>query len=168
MHQGMIKRKEDNQVKRRIVIGVLISFITVLASLPVFSQPSKPSSLTAAPIKIGGSLPLTGIASEAAKWVKAGYECWVEDINKTGGLLGRPVKMIIYDDESNADKAVTYYERAITIDNVDLVFGGYPGSSNVALMPLAEKYGKVFVGMGGHMKSFEQGYTYTFQSPLYG
>jgi branched-chain amino acid transport system substrate-binding protein len=73
--------------------------------------------------------------------------------------------MIIYDDESSADKAVTYYERAITVDKVDLVFGGYPGTANVAVMPLVEKYGKVFIGMGGHMKSFEQGFTYTFASP---
>jgi len=63
-----------------------------------------------------------------------------------GGLLGRPVKMTIYDDEGSTDRAVTYYERAITVDKVDLVFGGYPGMSNVALMPLMEKYGKVFAG----------------------
>jgi len=56
-------------------------------------------------------LPLTGIYSETAKWVKHGYDSWVEDINKKGGLLGRPVKMIIYDDESSPDKAVLYFER---------------------------------------------------------
>jgi branched-chain amino acid transport system substrate-binding protein len=60
---------------------------------------------------------------------------------------------------------VTYYERAITVDKVDLLFGGYPGTANVALMPLAEKYGMVFIGQGGHMKAFEQGYTYSFGSP---
>ncbi len=121
---------------------------------------------TAQPIKIGGALPLTGIYSETAKWIKQGYEFWAEDMNKRGGLLGRPVQMIIYDDESSAEKAVMYYERAITVDKSDLVFGGYPGTANVALMPLAEKYGKVFVGMGGaSMKSFEQGFTYSFASP---
>jgi len=88
--------------------------------------------------------------------VKAGYEYWVEDVNRRGGLLGRPVRMTIYDDESNADKAVTYYERAVTVDKVDLVFGGYPATSNVALMPLMEKYGKVFIGLGGQLKAFEQ------------
>jgi branched-chain amino acid transport system substrate-binding protein len=118
------------------------------------------------PLKIGGSLPLTGIYSETAKWIKQGYDFWVEDINKRGGLLGRPVQLIVYDDESSADKAVTYYERAITVDKAELVFGGYPGTANVALMPLVEKYNKVFVGMGGaSMKSFEQGFTYSFASP---
>ncbi len=146
-----------------------VFFISLLASLcfnpPAFSQPSKPALGSANPIKIGGSLPLTGMYSELAKWIKTGYDFWVDDINSKGGLLGRPVRLIIYDDESNADKAVTYYERAITIDKVDLLSGGYPGTANVAVMPLAEKYRKVFVGMGGHMKSFEQGFTYSFASP---
>jgi len=114
---------------------LLMALAVILVASPVFSQPAKTVAPSGEPIKIGGSLPLTGIASEQAKWVKAGYEAWAEDINKKGGLLGRPVKLIIYDDESNADKAVTYYERAITVDKVDLVFGGYPGTANVALMP---------------------------------
>jgi branched-chain amino acid transport system substrate-binding protein len=144
---------------------LLVSLFTVLAASGAFSQPAKTFAPSGEPIKIGGSLPLTGIASEQAKWIKAGYEAWAEDVNKRGGVLGRPVKLIIYDDESIADKAVTYYERAITMDKVELVFGGYPGTANVALMPLMEKYKKVFVGMGGHGKSFEQGYTYNFASP---
>ena len=151
---------------KKSVMTVFLAFVAVvLITSQAFSQGTKAAAPAGEPIKIGGSLPLTGLASEQAKWVKAGYEFWAEDINKRGGLLGRPVKLIIYDDESNAEKAVTYYERAITVDKVDFVFGGYPGTSNVALMPLVEKYGKVFVGQGGHMKSFEQGFTYSFGSP---
>ncbi len=146
-------------------IIVFVVFLAVLLTPPVFSQTTKTSLPAGNPIKIGGSLPLTGIYSEPAKWIKAGYEYWSEDINNRGGLLGRPVKMTIYDDESNTDKAVVYYERAITVDKVDLVFGGYPAMSIVALMPLVEKYGKVFIGAGGMMKSFEQGFTYSFGSP---
>ena len=146
------------------MLGVLVvSLVLISATLPVSGQTTKQSMSD--PIKIGGALSLTGIYSETAKWVKAGYDYWVEDVNKRGGLLGRPVKMTTYDDEGSTDRAVTYYERAITVDKVDLVFGGYPGMSNVALMPLVEKYGKVFVGMGGHLKSFEQGFTYSFASP---
>ena len=152
-------------MKKGIVAVILVSLVIVLLTLPVLSQTTKPSATTPEPIKIGGSLSLTGTSSEPAKWIKAGYEYWVEDINKRGGLLGRPVKITIYDDEGNPDRAVTYYERAITIDKVDLVFGGYPGICNVALMPLVEKYGKVFIGMGAHLKSFEQGFTYSFASP---
>ena len=63
---------------------------------------------------------MTGIYSELGKWVKAGYDFLVKDINRRGGLLGRPVQITIYDDESSVDKAVTYYERAITVEKVDL------------------------------------------------
>jgi branched-chain amino acid transport system substrate-binding protein len=162
-HKSM--RKGELDMKGIKIASLLVTLVLILATSPVFGQAAKTAAPAGEPIKIGGSLPLTGLASEQAKWVKAGYEAWADDINKKGGLLGRPVKLIIYDDESNADKAVTYYERAITVDKVDLVFGGYPGTANVALMPLMEKYKKVFVGQGGHGKSFEQGYTYSFASP---
>ena len=152
-------------MKKVVTEVLMISLAVVLVTSVAFSQTSKTSTPTGDPVKVGGSLPLTGLASEQAKWVKAGYEAWADDINKSGGLLGRPVKLVIYDDESNPDKAVTYYERAITVDKADLIFGGYPGTANVALMPLAEKYGKVFIGQGGHMKAFEQGFTYSFGSP---
>ena len=146
-------------MKRRQITFAAISF--VLLTLLVCGYPEASEQ----PIKIGGSLPATGIHAETSKWIKQGYDFWVEDVNKRGGLLGRPVKMTIYPDQGTTEEAVAYYERAITVDKVDLVFGGYPGTSNVALMPLVEKYKKVFIGMGGHMKSFEQGFTYSFASP---
>ena len=144
----------------------VLALMVILFVVPcAFGQATKPALPSGSPIRLGGSLPLTGIYSETARWIKEGYEFWADDVNKRGGLLGRPVKLTIYDDASSTDKAVAYFERAITVDKVDLVFGGYPAPTNVALMPLVEKYKKVFVGMGGQMKSFEQGYTYSFASP---
>lgn len=151
-------------MRKGTLMTFIVSMIMVLFASSVLCQPTK-SGPSSPPIRIGGALSLTGAWSEAGKYVKGGLEFWADDINKRGGLLGRPVELIIYDNESDTDKAVTYYERAITIDKVDLVFGGIPGTTNPAVMPLVEKYGKVFVGMGGHMKSFEQGYTYSFGSP---
>ncbi len=152
-------------MKRGILTTIfVISFCMIFLTSLGFGQAAK-TGQTAAPIKIGGAVSLTGPWAETGKWVKEGYDLWMEEVNKRGGILGRPVEMIVYDNESDTDKAVTYYERAITVDKVDLVFGGVPGTANVAVMPLVEKYGKVFVGLGGHMKSFEQGYTYSFASP---
>jgi branched-chain amino acid transport system substrate-binding protein len=147
-------------MKKQMTGFIFAVLVTLALTAGALAQQTGPN-----PIKIGGSLPLTGLASEQAKWVKAGYDFWAEDVNKRGGLLGRQVKLIMYDDESSADKAVTYYERAITLDKVDLVFGAYPGTANVAIMPLVEKYRKVFIGQGGHMQAFGQGYTYSFGSP---
>ena len=155
-------------MRRKIRIrttALVVILAAMLAAMPAPARAATAAAPSGNPIRIGGSLPLTGVFSETGRLVKEGYDAWAEDVNRRGGLLGRPVQLIIYDDESSAEKAVTYYERAITIDKVDLVFGGYPGTANVAIMPLVEKYAKVFVGMGGHMKSFEQGFTYTFASP---
>jgi branched-chain amino acid transport system substrate-binding protein len=163
---GNIKNKRRRLKMRTGIVTlslILLSLILFVSS--VFSQTTKSPGQMATPIRIGGALSLTGAWAETSKWVKEGYNFWLEEVNKRGGLLGRPVEMTIYDNESDTDKSVAYYERAITVDKVDLVFGGLPGTANVAVMPLVEKYGKVFVGLGGHMKSFEQGYTYSFASP---
>jgi branched-chain amino acid transport system substrate-binding protein len=151
-------------MKKGIGIVPLVLFLGILFAISIIIVDGL-SQATAQPIKIGGSLPASGIHSETSRWIRQGYDFWVEDVNKRGGLLGRPVKMTIYPDQGTAEEAVTYYERAITVDKVDLIFGGYPATSVVALMPLAEKYEKVFIGTGGHMKSFEQGFTYSFASP---
>lgn len=117
------------------------------------------------PIVIGGSLPLTGEFAETGLWIERGMRYWAEEINAKGGLLGRPVEFKIYDDQSNVGKAVTFAEKAITVDKVDLLFGGYPGTAARAVMAVAEKHKVVYVSMGGHMKSFQQGYTYSFGAP---
>ena len=117
------------------------------------------------PIIIGGSLPMTGQFAETAKWIERGMKFWADEINSKGGLMGRQVEFKIYDDGSSAAKAVTFAEKAITVDKVDLLFGGYPGTAARAVMPVAEKHKYVYVSMGGHMKSFEQGYTYSFGAP---
>jgi branched-chain amino acid transport system substrate-binding protein len=117
------------------------------------------------PIIIGGSLPLTGEFAEPGLWIERGMRFWADEINSKGGLLNRKVSFKIYDDESNTGKAVTLAEKAITVDKVDLLFGGYPGTAARAVMPVAEKHGYVYVSMGGHMKSFEQGYQFSFGGP---
>jgi len=146
---------------RKKVLLVLVSSLFLVLFLgispTVFAQPK--------PIVIGGSLPLTGTFSATGKWVEKGYQFWLDEVTPKGGLLGRPVKLIIYDDKSDAKEAVGLAEKAITVDKVDLLLGGYPGTACTAVMPLAEKYKMVYVSMGGHMKSFSQGYSYSFGAP---
>ena len=117
------------------------------------------------PIVIGGSLPLTGVWAETAKVIQKGYEFWVEETNAKGGVLGRPIKLVVYDDEGKPDNAVKLAEKVITVDKVDLLLGGYPGTAARPVMSVAEKYKMVYVSMGGHMASFTQGYTYSFGAP---
>lgn len=145
-------------------LAVLVSCIILIVVPLPFTAAAKEK-----PIKIGGSLPLTGPVAENAKLVKLGYEYWAEKVNKEGGLLGRPVELIIYDDEGRPDNGVKLLEKAITVDKVDLLLGGYPGHICAAQMPVAEMYGMVYVSMGGHMASFSQGFKYSFSAtPMMG
>lgn len=148
----------------RGTVKVVLIFTAMMVSIAISGLWS---SVMAAekPIVIGGSLPLTGKFAETGIWIERGMKFWAKEVNAKGGLLGRPVEFKIYDDESSTAKAVTFAEKAITVDKVDLLFGGYPGTAARAVMPVAEKHKFVYVSMGGHMKSFEEGYTYSFGGP---
>jgi branched-chain amino acid transport system substrate-binding protein len=139
---------------------VAVIFFVAMMAIPIAAS----AQSRAKSVKIGGSLPVTGPMSETAQWVKRGYEYWAEKVNKDGGLLGKPVELIIYDDENRPDKAVQLLEKAITVDKVDLLLGGIPGSSIAAQTPVAEKYGMVYVSAGGHMISFSQRFKYNFSA----
>jgi branched-chain amino acid transport system substrate-binding protein len=146
----------QNVIKKALLLTLAICVALIIAH-PAYAEDK--------PIAIGGSLPLTGKFAETAKWIEKGMKFWADEVNAKGGILGRKVEFIIYDDESDAKKAVTFAEKAITVDKVDLLFGGYPGTAARAVMPLAEKHKYVYVSMGGHMKSFQHGYTYSFGGP---
>jgi branched-chain amino acid transport system substrate-binding protein len=152
-------KKQVNQQKRASLPVLAVIACALMLLIPI--------SATSAdkPIILGGSLPLTGEFAETGQWIERGMRYWASETNAKGGLLGRPVEFKIYDDQSNVGKAVTFAEKAITVDKVDLLFGGYPGTAARAVMPVAEKHKVVYVSMGGHMKSFEQGYTYSFGAP---
>ncbi|MEM3448259.1 MAG: amino acid ABC transporter substrate-binding protein [Nitrososphaerota archaeon] len=151
--------------KLHYLVRVFINFFVFV----LFLAPPSFAQIRTDPIKLGGSLPLTGPLAENAKWIKRGYEYWAEKVNKSGGLLGRPVQLIIYDDEGKPDRAVQLLEKAITVDKVDLLLGGYAGASAAAQMAVAERYRMVYVSMGGHMISFSQGFKYCFSAtPMIG
>jgi branched-chain amino acid transport system substrate-binding protein len=152
----MKMRKRFVKVMGMLTLSLSLSLLLGTLNSPLAAEKA---------IVIGGSLPLTGTFSATGKWVERGYQFWAEEVNGKGGVLGRPVKLIIYDDKSDAKEAVGLAEKALTVDKVDLLLGGYPGTACTAVMPLAEKYKMVYVSMGGHMKSFSQGYTYSFGSP---
>jgi branched-chain amino acid transport system substrate-binding protein len=147
----------------RWIFPILSIIIVLSLSLLACAQPA--AQQTNGPIKIGGTLPLTGGYADTGKVVNDGYKHWVEVINANGGLLGRQVVLTIYDDASDVKNATTLLEKLITVDKVDLIIGGYPGTSAAVQMPVAEQYKKVYVSMGGHMASFTKGYTYSFGGP---
>ncbi len=101
-------------------------------------------------IKVGFSMSLTGKYAAGAAGQMQSYQLWEEQVNKAGGLkIGdnkRPIKLIYYDDKSQAQTAVKVYEKLITQDKVDLVLSPWGTSIHFAVAPLAEKYKIPIVG----------------------
>lgn len=116
------------------------------------------------PIVIGGTLALTGPFAATAAIHEIVAEEYVEKLNEEGGLLCRPVELIMLDDESQADKSASLYERLITQDGVDLVMGPYGTGAITAAMGVAERYGYVFPH---HTASLTYAYTYDKHFPTW-
>ena len=84
-----------------------------------------PAARAAEPIKIGFSMELTGPLAVVGKSGLLAFQIWEEEINKKGGLLGRPVKLVYYDDQSNPSNVPGIYTKLIDIDKVDLLVSSY-------------------------------------------
>jgi ABC-type branched-subunit amino acid transport system substrate-binding protein len=97
------------------------------------------------PIRIGGTLALTGPLAPTALLHKIAGEIFVDELNKANGLLGRPVEWVLLDDQSKPDLTRSLYEKLITVDKVDLIIGPYATSGILAAMGVAQRYGKVYV-----------------------
>ena len=97
------------------------------------------------PIRIGSTLALTGPLSATAQIHKLVGEIYVEQLNKRGGLLGRPVEWIVKDDQSKADVARTLYEQLVTADKVDLLLGPYATGNILSAMGVAQRYDKLLI-----------------------
>jgi branched-chain amino acid transport system substrate-binding protein len=109
------------------------------------------------PIRVGVSLSLTGDFSDNGEAAELGYRLWEKDMNAAGGLLGRPIEILIVDDASDTQQVVTNYENFITRENVDLVFGPYSSLLNIPAGQVAARYGYAFIeAMGNGPSVFEE------------
>ncbi len=101
------------------------------------------------PIKIGFAMALTGPLAANGKQALLGAKIWEETVNKKGGLLGRPVKLIYYDDQSNPSTVPGIYTKLLDVDKVDLVVGPYATAQIAPAMPVVMQKGKLFIGLFG-------------------
>lgn len=117
------------------------------------------------PIRIGISLPLTGEFSQPGQAAKEGYEIWQEMVNDSGGLLGRPVELVIKDDASNQNTVVADYNALISQDDVDLLLGTFSSLLNLPASAVAERNQMLYIEpAGGSPEIFSRGFRYTFFS----
>jgi branched-chain amino acid transport system substrate-binding protein len=101
------------------------------------------------PIKVGASLPLTGEFSEPGKAAEQGYKVWEAMVNEKGGILGRPVELVIKDDASNQNTIVADYNALISRDKVDLLLGTFSSLLNLPASAVAERNRMVFIMPAG-------------------
>ena len=119
------------------------------------------------PIRIGGTLALTGPLAPTALLHKIAGEIYVDELNKASGLLGRPVEWVLLDDQSKPDLTRSLYEKLITVDKVDLIIGPYATGSILSGMSVAERYGKIYVHHSFGMPHLAK-YQYHFPTAAFG
>jgi branched-chain amino acid transport system substrate-binding protein len=120
---------------------VVAAFVIVMASAL--------AAVAAEPIKIGFGMALTGALAGNGKAALLAIQMWADDINAKGGLIGRPVKLIFYDDQTNPSVVPGLYTKLIDVDKVDLVVAGYGTNVEAPAMPIVMERGMVYMGMFG-------------------
>jgi branched-chain amino acid transport system substrate-binding protein len=107
----------------------------------VFAAPAH----AADPMKVGVSLSLTGGIASNGKQILMALELWRDDVNAKGGLLGRPIEIVYYDDQSNPSNVPALYTKLITVDKVDLLLGPYATNMAAPAMPVIMQNNKTTI-----------------------
>src|SRR5664279_4409884 len=123
--------------------------LVVVAAVSAWLAAGAAASPTAGPIKIGVSLSLSGDFSDPGKAVKRGYDLWAAYVNAHGGILGRQVQLKIVNDASDPNQAVSNYQKLITGDHVDLVFGPFSSLLTGPAATVANRYHYAFLEPAG-------------------
>ena len=122
-------------------------------------------ALAAEPIKIGSVLSVTGPAAFLGDPELKTLQLYVDDINKKGGVIGRQLQLVHYDDGSDANKANGFAKRLIDDDKVDILVGGTTTGSTMSMVPLAEKSGTPFISLAGAVVIIEPVKKFVFKTP---
>jgi branched-chain amino acid transport system substrate-binding protein len=147
-------------MKRRTLLGAAVS-TAGLALIPgARAQQS--------PIKIGLSMAQTGGLAGGGKAALLGHEIWRDDINAKGGMLGRKVELIVYDDKSSAAETPAIYSKLLDIDKVDLLFAPYATVPTAPIMPLVKQRGMVLIGNFSFQVNSKVGHDMWFNNAPWG
>ena len=123
----------------------IVAAVCALAAL-VWLEPAAPAR-AAEPIKVGFSMALTGAVAQNGKQLIIALEIWRDDVNAHGGLLGRPVQLVYYDDQSNPANVPGIYTKLITVDKVDLLLGPYATNMAAPALPVIMEHNMMTISM---------------------
>src|SRR6476661_3304841 len=140
-------------IKSVAVAGVVgaAAALGAMVAMPAIAQ-DKP------PIKIGFGIAETGPLGPNGKSALLAMQIWVEETNAKGGLLGRPVQLVHYDDQSNPSTVPGIYSKLLDVDKVDVIVGGYGTNMLAPAMPVVIQRKKVFLGLYGLGVNTDFGY----------
>jgi branched-chain amino acid transport system substrate-binding protein len=110
-------------------------------------QPASAPPQSGEPIKIGFSMALTGPLAANGKQALLAAKIWQEDTNANGGLLGRPIQLVFYDDQSSPANVPGIYTKILDVDKADLVVGPYATNMVAPAMPVVMQKNKTFIGL---------------------
>jgi branched-chain amino acid transport system substrate-binding protein len=127
----------------------LIGAVSAAAVAVVALAADRAAAQSGEPIKIGFSMAMTGGLAANGKSALLAQKIWEEDVNAKGGLLGRPVKLIYYDDQSNPATVPGIYTKLLDVDKVDLLIGPYATAQIAPAMPIVIQRNKLFIGLLG-------------------
>ncbi len=113
-----------------------------------FAAPLAPAQ-AADPLRIGFGMSQTGPLAANGKSALLAIKIWEDDINAKGGLLGRKVELVYYDDKSSPSEVLAIYTKLLDVDHVDLIIGGYATAQLAPAMPVVVPRGKLFIGLLG-------------------
>src|SRR5437016_763720 len=122
--------------------------VGLLLAATVLGLTARPAA-AAEPIKIGFGMALTGGLAANGKPALLAMQIWEEDINAKGGLLGRPVKLIYYDDQTNPASVPGIFTKLLEVDKVDIVVGDYGTNMLAPAMPVVIQHKMTFFGLFG-------------------
>ncbi len=125
-------------IRRMIACAALLALSMFAAGSP---------ARAADPIKVGFSMALTGGVAQNGKQLIIALELWRDDVNAKGGLLGRPVELVYYDDQSNPANVPGIYTKLITVDKVDLLLGPYATNMAAPAMPVIMEHNMMTISM---------------------
>ncbi|MDO8397195.1 MAG: amino acid ABC transporter substrate-binding protein [Bradyrhizobium sp.] len=146
-------------MKRRTLLGGTIA-------AAVFGLTS--AAIAQQPIKIGMSMAQTGGLAGGGKASLLGIEVWRDDVNARGGLLGRKVELVVYDDKSSASETPAIYSKLLDVDKVDILFAPYATVPPAPLMPLVKQRGMLLIGNFSFQVNSKVGHDMWFNNAPWG
>jgi branched-chain amino acid transport system substrate-binding protein len=141
---------------RTMAVVVVVASLVLAVATPFVARAQNP-------IKIGFGMAMTGGLSANGKPALLALQIWKDDVNRKGGLLGRPVELVYYDDQTNPATVPGIYTKLLDVDKVDLVISGYGTNLIAPLMPIAIERKLTIIGMFGLANNEKYKYPNYFQ-----